>query len=116
MLQELGNLQDERHSNEYRSQQQKVGRYFYRFPDGESGCDVFDRASSWWQSMRSTPFNKLDSKMAQQWSEGTVVVVTHGITMRMILMQLFDWSPNTFHSVCTRAYDTFYLVDTSSVL
>ena len=28
-----------------------------------------------------------------------VVVVTHGLTMRLILMQLFGWSPNTFSSV-----------------
>lgn len=28
-----------------------------------------------------------------------VVVVTHGLTMRLILMQLFGWSPNTFHTV-----------------
>lgn len=29
----------------------------------------------------------------------TLVVVTHGLTMRLILMQLFGWSPNTFGSV-----------------
>ena len=28
-----------------------------------------------------------------------LVVVTHGLTMRFILMQLFGWSPTTFHSV-----------------
>ena len=28
-----------------------------------------------------------------------VVVVTHGLAMRLILMQLFHWSPNTFHTV-----------------
>ena len=29
----------------------------------------------------------------------TLVVVTHGLTMRLILMQLFGWSPNTFHTI-----------------
>ena len=28
-----------------------------------------------------------------------MVVVTHGLTMRFVLMQLYSWSPNTFHSV-----------------
>jgi hypothetical protein len=28
-----------------------------------------------------------------------VVVVTHGLAMRLILMQLFHWSPNTIHTV-----------------
>ena len=29
----------------------------------------------------------------------TVVVVTHGLTMRLLLMVLNGWSPNTFHTV-----------------
>jgi hypothetical protein len=28
-----------------------------------------------------------------------LVIVTHGLTMRFALMQLFGWSPTTFHSV-----------------
>lgn len=28
-----------------------------------------------------------------------MVVVTHGLTLRFVLMQLFGWSPTTFHSV-----------------
>ena len=28
-----------------------------------------------------------------------VIVVTHGLTMRLILMQLYQWSPNTFHTI-----------------
>jgi len=31
--------------------------------------------------------------------EDVLVVVTHGLTMRFMLMQLFGWSPNTFGSV-----------------
>ena len=28
-----------------------------------------------------------------------LVVITHGLTMRLILMHLGGWSPNTFHTV-----------------
>lgn len=97
--QELGNLQDDRHADEFRREQLKVGRFYYRFPDGESGADVYDRVSAWWDGLRTTSWVKLDATCTEQWAKSTLVVVTHGITMRLILMQLYDWSPNTFHSI-----------------
>lgn len=45
--QEVGNLQGDEFVA-YRAQQKKVGRFWYRFPTGESGADVFDRVKSWW--------------------------------------------------------------------
>ena len=91
--QEFGNLQLGEFES-YRAEQQRVGRFWYRFPTGESGADVFDRTKQWWDSavmqhnMRPG-FDRVD----------TVVVVTHGLTMRFILMQLFGWSPHTFSTV-----------------
>ena len=35
----------------------------------------------------------------EQSGASSIIVVTHGLTMRLILMQLFHWSPNTFHTV-----------------
>lgn len=91
--QEVGNLQDDEFLS-FRKQQQKVGRFWYRFPTGESGADVLDRVKSWWFESILTVnhrfgYPKIDA----------IVVVTHGLTMRHILMQLFAWSPTTFHSV-----------------
>jgi broad specificity phosphatase PhoE len=91
--QEVGNLQDDEFQ-EYRQEQKKVGRFWYRFPTGESGADVFDRVKSWWFESVLTVnlrvgFEPIDA----------MVIVTHGLTMRFILMQLFNWSPTTFHSV-----------------
>jgi len=91
--QEMGNLQGTEFA-EYRKQQRRVGRFWFRFPTGESGADVLDRVKSWWfESIltvnRRLGFDPIDA----------VVVVTHGLTMRFILMQLFGWSPTTFHSV-----------------
>merc|ERR1712118_611558 len=37
--------------------------------------------------------------VAYQEPVDTVIVFTHGLTMRLILMQLFRWSPNTFHTI-----------------
>lgn len=41
----------------------------------------------------------------------TVLVVTHGLTMRLILMQLQGWSPNTFHTVWNAGNCEMYVLD-----
>jgi len=91
--QEFGNLQGD-DFQKFRNEQKIVGRYFYRFPTGESGADVHARVKDWWDSsllqLNIRPgYKKVDA----------VVVVTHGLTMRFIMMQLFNWSPNTFQTV-----------------
>lgn len=91
--QEFGNLQGDDFQL-FRNEQKKVGRFWYRFPTGESGSDVYDRVQSWWfdsvlnvnERVGYAPINAL-------------VVVTHGLTMRFVLMQLYGWSPTTFHSI-----------------
>ena len=40
--QEFGNIQGD-DFKAFREEQQKVGRFYYRFPTGESGADVWDR-------------------------------------------------------------------------
>lgn len=91
--QEFGNLQGDDH-REYRKQQSEIGRYWYRFPTGESGADVYDRTKGWWDE------TLLQVNLAPGYPQcDVVVVVTHGLTMRNILMQLFGWSPTTFHTV-----------------
>lgn len=91
--QEFGNLQGDDFSK-YREEQKVVGRYFYRFPTGESGSDVYVRVKDWWDN------SVLQLNLRPKYEQiDTVIVVTHGLTMRFILMQLFMWSPNTFHTV-----------------
>lgn len=91
--QEFGNLQGDEIKN-FRKEQKRVGRFWYRFPTGESGADVYDRVKSWWDQSVLTVnerygYDPIDA----------LVVVTHGLTMRFVLMQLYGWSPTTFHSV-----------------
>jgi bisphosphoglycerate-dependent phosphoglycerate mutase len=45
--QEFGNKQDETFAR-LREDQMSVGRFWYRFPTGESGADVYDRVKQWW--------------------------------------------------------------------
>mmetsp|Transcript_21154 Transcript_21154/g.39765 ORF Transcript_21154/g.39765 Transcript_21154/m.39765 type:complete len:337 (-) Transcript_21154:65-1075(-) len=89
--QEFGNLQGDDFIG-LREESTKIRRFWYRFPTGESGADVYDRTKQWWDSMMSR-------HLLENSGASSIIVVTHGLTMRLILMQLFHWSPNTFHTV-----------------
>ena len=65
-----------------RKEQLSVGRFFYRFPTGESGSDVYGRTKLWWMS-GILPINERPGLDVVD----VLVVVTHGLTMRLILMQ-----------------------------
>ena len=44
--QEWGNYQDPLKMPHIMQQRREVGSFYFRFPNGESGADVFDRAST----------------------------------------------------------------------
>jgi len=91
--QEFGNIQGDDFEN-FRREQSTVGRFYYRFPTGESGADVYGRAKQWWDSS----LLRLNQRPGYPHCDAAVIV-THGLTMRCLLMQLFGWSPNTFNTV-----------------
>ena len=51
-------------------ERQKFGRFYYRFPNGEAGTDVFDRVSDFWstllRSMDTSPVENLVSLSGDQ--------------------------------------------------
>ena len=44
--QDFGNFQVTERMKDIKECRQKFGRFFYRFPEGESAADVYDRVSS----------------------------------------------------------------------
>uniref|UniRef100_A0A7S4CXU5 Uncharacterized protein n=1 Tax=Eutreptiella gymnastica TaxID=73025 RepID=A0A7S4CXU5_9EUGL len=90
--QEWGNFQSTRDSDKILQDREKVGRFFYRFQTGESGADVYDRVSSFLQSL----FRRLDGP---QTPPQNVLIVSHGLMMRFFLMRYFRWSVETFETV-----------------
>ncbi|KAL6989618.1 hypothetical protein U1Q18_015369 [Sarracenia purpurea var. burkii] len=44
--QDFGNFQEEQRMKVIKETREKFGRFFYRFPEGESASDVYDRVSS----------------------------------------------------------------------
>ena len=65
--------------------------FYYRIPDGESGADVYDRVSSFLDTLHRD-FEK------ENFPEN-VLIVSHGLTMRLFLMRWFHWSVEEFESL-----------------
>jgi len=71
----------------------EYGRFFYRFPNGESGADVCDRVTSF-----------LDAFQRQQdmfLPETNVVIVTHGMTANMLVHRWFHLTVDHFEAMNT---------------
>eukprot|EP00456_Euglypha_rotunda_P020985 TRINITY_DN18166_c0_g2_i2.p1 TRINITY_DN18166_c0_g2~~TRINITY_DN18166_c0_g2_i2.p1 ORF type:complete len:233 (-),score=42.41 TRINITY_DN18166_c0_g2_i2:11-613(-) len=49
--QDWGNFQDPEQVKQFMEERRRFGAFYYRFPHGESGADVFDRASSFWATL-----------------------------------------------------------------
>lgn len=85
--QEWGHLKA-RYSPELEVERDTYGHFYYRFPDGESCADVFDRISDFLNTMHRD-FEKVNYPR-------NVVIVTHGMTMRLFLMRWFHMSVEEF--------------------
>ena len=86
--QDFGNLQ----TNDIKKQKKarrKFSKFFYRFQNGESGADVYDRVSSCISSL----FRDWADLRAE---DSTAIIVTHGITARLFVMRWFHWSVKDF--------------------
>ena len=98
--QEFGNFQKADMRETHASMSREVGRFYYRRPTGESGADVYDRASTFWESLLRGGFTPQEALVHNRESpDDALLVVTHGLTMRLLLMRYFAWSPQTFDAV-----------------
>jgi broad specificity phosphatase PhoE len=71
------------------SQQNKVGAFYYKWPQGESAADVYDRVCSFMETL----YRKWEQPMAPQ----NFVIITHNVVMLCFLMRWFHWDVETFH-------------------
>lgn len=89
--QDFGNY---RHPHEYPAlelERDEFGTFFYRVPGGESGADVFDRLSGAMDTMHRD-FVKADFPE-------NMIVVSHGLTIRLFLMRWFHWTVEQFEKL-----------------
>ena len=87
-----GNFQDAATRDTVVDERKKIGRFFYRFKDGESGADVYDRVSLFMDSL----YREMEGcGMAN----GNVCIVSHGLFIRLFLMRYYRWSVEKFHTL-----------------
>ncbi len=67
------------------------GHFFYRFAQGESGADVYDRVGGFLESLYRS-FEAPDHPP-------NVLLVTHGLAMRLFCMRWFHWTVAEFESL-----------------
>lgn len=89
--QDWANFQDPVQIQREKVVRNEYGHFWYRFNHGESGSDVYDRVSTFLES--------LHRNFADEAMEDNVVIVTHGLTMRLFCMRWFHWSVEYFESI-----------------
>ena len=88
--QDFGNLREVELTRRLQQDRRAYGVFFYRFPDGESGADVFDRVSLFLESLHRS--------FRRHGFPRNCVIVTHGLTMRLFVMRWFRQSVEEFES------------------
>lgn len=88
--QDFGHLRHPDENLQYKQERKEFSPFYYRIKDGESGADVYDRISSFFDTLHRD-FNKPDFPES-------CLIVTHGLTMRLFLMRWFHWSIEEFES------------------
>ncbi|KAL8155379.1 phosphoglycerate mutase-like protein AT74 [Apium graveolens] len=92
--QDFGNFQVAERMKVIKETRERFGRFFYRFPEGESAADVFDRVSSFLESLwRDIDMHRLRNDPADDLN---FVIVSHGLASRVFLMKWFKWTVEQF--------------------
>ncbi|KAK1432430.1 hypothetical protein QVD17_09326 [Tagetes erecta] len=92
--QDFGNFQIAERMQIIKKTRERFGRFFYRFPEGESAADVYDRVSSFLESLwRDIDMNRFNHDPSHDLN---LIIVSHGLTTRVFLMKWFKWTVEQF--------------------
>jgi len=89
--QDWGHLRHPDDSRLMVKERNKYSLFYYRMKDGESGADVYDRVSVFFETIYRD-FKKDD------YPENTLIV-THGMTLRIFLMRWLHWTVEEYESL-----------------
>lgn len=105
--QDFGNFQEPLKIRECKAQRRRFGSFFYRFPSGESPADVYDRVSSFLESLH---------RMFEKSTETNYVLVTHGVSIRVILTRYFKYRISEFEQMENFHNGEFVVLDYDDAL
>lgn len=86
--QDWGNLQNVEEQRQQEEERNFFGHFFYRLARGESGADVDDRLAAFLAELRTGPPD-MDA----------LLVVTHGLAMRLLARRALGWSVPLFEAL-----------------
>jgi broad specificity phosphatase PhoE len=86
--QDWGNLQDDEGQRRQEAERHAFGHFFYRLAHGESGADVDDRIAAFLSELEARPPDV-----------DTLLLLTHGLTMRLLARRALGWSVALFESL-----------------
>ena len=89
--QDYGAFPTEDESRLYREIRKKYGRFFYRFPGGESCADVYDRLSDF--------MGTLHRRFQREDCPENIIIVFHGTAMKCFLFRWYHWDVQKFEEM-----------------
>ncbi|KAL8053899.1 hypothetical protein ABFX02_05G102900 [Erythranthe guttata] len=97
--QDFGNFQDQEQMKIQKAARKLYGRFFYRFPNGESAADVYDRITGFRETLRSDIDIGRFQPPGEQSLDMNLVIVSHGLTLRVFLMRWYKWTVDQFEGL-----------------
>jgi broad specificity phosphatase PhoE len=91
--QEFGHLNNLQKLKDEFEEQKRFGYFFYRFSCGESGADLYDRASLFLDTL----FREMDNGHHDKTQN--IVIVSHGLFLRLFIMRYFRWNVEDLDNV-----------------
>jgi len=88
--QDFGNFQKPEEMRQFKRDRYRYGSFYYRFPHGESCSDVYDRCSTFLDSL----WRSFEAKKADNY-----IIVAHGATMRVLLTRYFRYTVDQFQKL-----------------
>ncbi|PIA51793.1 hypothetical protein AQUCO_01100574v1 [Aquilegia coerulea] len=97
--QDFGNFQDREKMRLDKAMRIRYGRFFYRFPDGESAADVYDRITGFRETLRQDIEIGRFQPPGQRSPNMNLIIVSHGLTLRVFLMRWYKWTVEQFEGL-----------------
>ncbi|TVU04316.1 hypothetical protein EJB05_50108, partial [Eragrostis curvula] len=98
--QDFGNFQDREKMRVEKETRLRYGRFFYRFPNGESAADVYDRITGFRETLRADiDIGRFQPPGEEHSPNMNVVIVSHGLTLRVFLMRWYKWTVRQFEGL-----------------
>lgn len=78
----------------------RYGRFFYRFPNGESAADVYDRITGFRETLLADiDIGRFHPPGTTTTGDINIVLVSHGLTLRVFLMRWYKWTVRQFEGL-----------------